>query len=193
LSDSEGLDNQQTRLDDILRDLFTDQFFRYKCYFSACCLKDIKRLEELFRRYPEDLFANAVDDEGNNGILLVAAEDDGLNTVKWLEHEGVSIDKRTYYGRIALIEAALWGRLETVQYLIDNGASINAEDANRHRASDLAAHSERNEEERISRANNIVMVRPDANRKRRQILACLTRQETAGRSSVTGATQSQIH
>lgn len=84
LSDSEGLDNQQTRLVDILRDLFTDQSFQYKYYFSACCLKDIKRLEELFRRYPKDLFANAVDDKGNNGILLVAAEVDGLNTVKWL-------------------------------------------------------------------------------------------------------------
>jgi len=56
-----------------------------------------------------------------------------------------------------------------------------------HRASDFAADSERNEEERISRANNIVLVRPDANRKRRQILACLTRQETMGRDTRNGA------
>jgi len=42
----------------------------------------MKQLEALFREYPEDLFANAVDDEGNNRILLAAAEDDRLDTVK---------------------------------------------------------------------------------------------------------------
>ena len=52
----------------------------------------MKQLEALFRQYPEDSFANAVDDEGNNGILLAAAEDAGLDTVKWLEQKGVSID-----------------------------------------------------------------------------------------------------
>jgi hypothetical protein len=184
-SDSEELDNQQTWLDDIWRDILTDQSFRYKCYFSACCLKDIKQLGDLIRRYSEDLVANAADDEGNSGIFLVAAVHGGLNTAKCLEQEGVSTDKRNYYGRIAFMEAALWGRLETVQYLIDNGASI--------RASDLAANSERNEKERISRANKIVMVRPDANRKRSHIVACLTRQESIGQDSLDGAMQSQIH
>ena len=71
-----------------------------------------KNLEDLFLRYPEHLFANAVDDEGNNGILLVAAEDDMLTTLKRLDQEGVSIDKRNYYGRTALMKAALWGCLE---------------------------------------------------------------------------------
>jgi hypothetical protein len=51
----------------------------------------------------------------------------------------------------------------------------------------FAAHFEQNEEERISPANQIVMVRPDANRKRRKILACLTRRETMGRGSLTRA------
>ena len=56
LSDSEELDNQQTWLDDIWRDFLTAQSFRYKFYFSACCLKDIIQLGDLIRRYPEDLF-----------------------------------------------------------------------------------------------------------------------------------------
>ena len=107
LSDSEELDNQPTRIDDEWRDLMNDQSFRYGCYVSACCLKDMKQLEALFCKYPEDSFANAVDDEGNNGILLAATEDAGLDTVKWLEQKGVSIDQRKYYGRTALMEAAL--------------------------------------------------------------------------------------
>lgn len=67
----------------------------------------MKQLEALFRKYPEDSFANAIDDEGNNGILLAAAEDAGLDTVKWLEQKGVSIDQRNYYGRIALMDFSL--------------------------------------------------------------------------------------
>lgn len=91
------------------------------------------------------------------------------------------------------MEAALWGRLDTVQFLVDKGANIYAEDANGHRAADFAIDSERNKGERISRANNIVLVRPDANRQRRQILACLTRRETISRASSNRAEPTQIH
>jgi len=67
----------------------------------------MKELEALFCEYPEDLFANAVDDKGNNGILLTIAEDTGLDTIKWLEQKRVSIGRGNYYGRTALMEAAL--------------------------------------------------------------------------------------
>jgi hypothetical protein len=59
----------------------------------------MKQHEALFCKYPEDSLANTIDDEGNNGILLAAAEDARLNTVKWLEQKGVSIDQENYYGR----------------------------------------------------------------------------------------------
>ncbi|OBT41940.1 hypothetical protein VE00_07462 [Pseudogymnoascus sp. WSF 3629] len=185
LSDSENVG-------DTLAEQLKDPSFRKKLYISDCCFKDIKDLELLFQRYPEDLFANAVCSEGNNGILLVSKDENGLDTIKWLEKKGVSIHEGNHYGRTALMEAALWGHLETVQYLIDNGASISAVDANGHRASDLAADSERNEEERISRANGAAMVRLDANRKRRQILALLMGRETISQGPLDGANQPQI-
>jgi hypothetical protein len=81
LSDSEELDDQPPRVDDIRRDLMKDQSYRHTCYLSACSIKDKKELEALFHEYSEDSFANAVDEEGNNGILLAAAEDAGLDTV----------------------------------------------------------------------------------------------------------------
>ena len=57
---------------------------------------------------------NSVDDEGNNGILLAGTEDAGLDTVKWLELKGACIGQRNFYGKTALMEAALWGRLKSV-------------------------------------------------------------------------------
>lgn len=92
LSDSEGLDNEPTRADNLLRDLISEQSFRHTSYFSACCLKDMKQLEAFFRKYPEDLFANAVNNKGNNGILFIITEDAKLATIKWLEKKGVFVD-----------------------------------------------------------------------------------------------------
>lgn len=193
LSDFEELDNQSTHLDDVWRDFMNDQFFRFKYYISTCCLKNVKQLEALFREYLEDSFANAVDHEENNEILLVSAEDAELETVKWLKQKRVSIDQRNYYDRTALMKTALWERLEIVQFLIDRDASIYAENANDHRAAEFVADFERNEEERISRADDIVMIRPNANRKRRQILTCLTRHETMIRDSLDEMKSSQNH
>jgi len=111
----------------------------------------VEQLEDLFRVYSEDSFTNAVNHERNNGILLAASEDAGLDIVKCLKQKGVSIDQRNYYGRTVLMDAALWGHLETVQFLIDSSASKSAEDANGHRAADFAAYSKRNEKERLYR------------------------------------------
>jgi len=63
----------------------------------------MKQLQVYFRKFPEDLFANAVDDEGSNGVLA-AAEDAGLDTVKWLEQNGVS---SCWLHRVLL--HAIWG------------------------------------------------------------------------------------
>ncbi|KFY98024.1 hypothetical protein V498_01724 [Pseudogymnoascus sp. VKM F-4517 (FW-2822)] len=130
LSDSEDVG-------DTLAEQLKDPSFRKILYHSDCCFKDIKDLELPFQIYPNDPFAKAFCSKGNNGILLVSGDENGPDnvghgvsatmaayamtyvTIKWLEKKGVSIHEENYYGRTALMEAALWGHLETVKYLID--------------------------------------------------------------------------
>lgn len=100
LSDSENVG-------DTSAEQLKDPSFQKKLYISDCCFKGIKDLELLFQRYPKDLFANAVCSEGNNGILLVLGDENGLDTVKWLEKKGVSIHKGNHYGRTSLMEAII--------------------------------------------------------------------------------------
>ena len=64
------------------------------------------------------------------------------------------------------MEAALWGRLETVIYLTGNGADVQVHDANGMDALELAANSERNTGERVSRASSIYREHPNANHQR---------------------------
>jgi hypothetical protein len=156
-----------------VKEFYSQESYRHDVYVSACCIGNLQDLHMLFERYPDDQYVDVVDREGNNGILIAATED-ALNTIKWLECKGVAIDKNNHYGRTALMEAALWGRLETVNYLVAKGADINAVDANGHRAFDLARDLERNEDERISRAlHGKAIERADANRRRKQIAAFL--------------------
>lgn len=84
---------------DTLAEQLKDPSFRKKLYHSDCCFKDIKDLELLFQIYPDDPFANAFCSEGNNGILLVSGNENGPDTIKWLEKKGVSIHEENYHGR----------------------------------------------------------------------------------------------
>jgi hypothetical protein len=173
---------------EIVKELYSQESYRHKVYISACCIGDIRDLHMLFERYPDDKYVDVVDQEGNNGILIAATEEAGLNTIKWLECRGVAINKNNHYGRTALMEAALWGRLETVKYLVAKGADINAVDGNGHRAFDLARDLERNEEERISRAlHGKAIERADANRRRKQIAAFLALEENTSQISNTAS------
>lgn len=156
-------------------ELCLDPKFRTRLYFSHCVLKRIRDLESLFDRYPTDSFVGATTEEGDNGALLAATEENGLDTLMWLEERGCSIQKANYYGRTPLMEAALWGRFETAQYLTGRGAKIGARDGNGMRAVELAADTARNIKERARRSGDIYREPADAARQRRQIEALLQR------------------
>lgn len=63
------------------------------------------------------------------------------------------------------METILQGYFKIVQFLINKNTNISVEDINRYRIIDFAADSKQNEEEYISRVNNIIIVRLDANKK----------------------------
>ncbi|KIN00712.1 hypothetical protein OIDMADRAFT_29786 [Oidiodendron maius Zn] len=82
------------------------------------------RIASVWRNIPLCIYV--VVSYGSNGILLAAAESTGIKTLEWLYGKGVSIDQSNHYRRLSLMEAGLWDRLETVQWLINYGARRRA-------------------------------------------------------------------
>ena len=161
--------------DEILEELYLDPGFRRKMYFSHCILREVGELEVLCHRYPDDHLIGCVDKEGNTGVLLAATEENGLRTLTWLQNRGDSIRRANQYGRTPLMEAALWGRLDTVQYLTQQSIDLEARDGNGMQAADLAADTQRNAKERAQRSGKVYRERSDASQKRDQVKALLER------------------
>ncbi|KAK5118016.1 hypothetical protein LTR62_004060 [Meristemomyces frigidus] len=111
------LQSRQQTDEEILEELHEDPDYRLTCYFAHCCLRETRKLAFLCGQYPKDNLVGSVDEEGNTGTILAAAEENGLRTLRWLQDHGDSITQENHYGRTPLTKAALWGRLDTVQFL----------------------------------------------------------------------------
>ena len=153
-------------------DPFESSNYRHLVYISACVQRNIKELHQLFEKYSDDDFVSQLNDDGDNGVLLAATEDNGVATVKWLQRRGAAMDQANHYGRTPLMEAALWGRLETVQYLT---AHVQARDANGMNALELALNSSRNKGERVWRAGSVYREPVDADNQRARVESHLKR------------------
>jgi hypothetical protein len=162
--------------DEILEELFSDPSYRKICYISHCVRCEIPELEQLCRQYSHDELIGCVDETGDSGALLAAIEEKGLETLRWLHNRGDSITRANHYGRTPLMEAVLWGRLETVQYLAQQKVDLEARDGNGMRAVDLAANTVRNTKERAERLRHgSYREASNADRRRRQIEELLER------------------
>ena len=76
----------------------------------------------------EELDINVKVKDGKT-ILMLAAEEGRVDTVKALIRKGVDVNiKEEKHGRTALLYAVWLGDIETVQALIDGGADVNAKD-----------------------------------------------------------------
>lgn len=175
-------------VEETLEELYEDRHFRRDMYISHCCLCELPDLESLCRRYPDDGLIWSIDREGNTGSLLAATEEKGPEILKWLLKQGDSLTRANHFGRTPLMEAALWGRLDTVRYLIREGVDIDTRDANQMRAIDLSEDTERNTKERTTRSGVFHREAAVAGQLRKQTHALLARAASSSSNSVPTST-----
>ncbi|KAI1139099.1 hypothetical protein F5Y05DRAFT_338702 [Hypoxylon sp. FL0543] len=98
-----------------------------------------------------NLFLHGKDDSGNT-TLIMAASEKSREMVSLLLQHGAHANAVNNAGRSALMEAALWGRIESVKALLDAHADKCLRDHEGHRAIDLAKAARKNEKERCRRS-----------------------------------------
>lgn len=114
---------------------------------------DINFLEEFLCNSSEAVaFLEGMDEDGNSALLLAAREKFSLIVERLLDW-GAEVDFQNTQGRTPLMEAALWGRHDNVQKLLDHDADKDLRDVDGYKAVDLARASSRNAEERLQRSN----------------------------------------
>ena len=122
------------------------------------------------------LFIHGVDSEGKTALLLAACEKYPA-IVKLLLERGADPNHQTKKGRTPLMEAALWGRYENVEHLLENSADKDLIDNDGLKAIDFATPSARNEEERYRRSGEKHQVYKEVtyttNQARKMIVAIL--------------------
>jgi len=102
---------------------------RQKALAEAATKGQRAALEALLESFiNEELDINVKVKDGKT-ILMLAAEEGRVDTVKALIRKGVDVNiKEEKHGRTALLYAVWLGDIETVQALIDGGADVNAKD-----------------------------------------------------------------
>jgi len=138
---------------------------------------NVDYVREYLDSSPENrLFIRGVDKGGKTALLIAACEKYPA-IVKLLLERGADPNFQTEEGRTPLMEGALWGRYENVEHLLGHGANKCIKDSHGLRAIDLAAPSDRNEEERYRRSGGEHQVYNEitytANRTRRMIISML--------------------
>lgn len=126
---------------EVLEEFHLDPECRPIVYLSHSILRKIQDLEILCFRYPDDHLISPVVDEGNTGFLLSATEENCFRTLRWFQDHEDSIHQPNHYGRTSLMEEALWGRSQTVQYLSQQSIDLEARDGDGMQAVDLAANT----------------------------------------------------
>lgn len=103
---------------------------------------DSPQFTELVKRNGDILFMTGPHEETLFHYLIVEEQ---LEAAKRLRALGATLESRNEFGATPLIDAASIGALATVQFLVSEGANINAVDENRESALFLAASGKHRE------------------------------------------------
>lgn len=120
-----------------------------------------------------EIFLHGEDRDGNTALCLAAMEIIPEMVALLLDY-GSDVNARNHARRTPLMEAALWGRRETVRILLEHSADKTLQDQAGKRAIDLAQTLEENEKERERRAEENTERPYQARQDRNDIVRMLT-------------------
>lgn len=119
------------------------------------------------------LFLHGTDKTGNTTLIKAAAEK-SHEMVFLLLQNGADVGAVNNDGRSALMEAALWGRMESVRAFLNANADKRLQDHQGHCAMDLAQPTRKNQQEGYRRSPFAAAESlPERDRDRRQIVIIL--------------------
>lgn len=130
----------QRRISFALSDCVTGNLSEVKNYLETSCDKSI--------------FLHGKDRNGDT-CLVMASQEKSSSMVSLLIDYGAEVNATNKNGRTALMEASLWGRLESAKILLSRGADRYLSDSKNKRAFDLAQSTRQNQKERHTKAGGI--------------------------------------
>lgn len=154
-----------------------DDIFQHKRILLAvsdCINGDLHAITRYLDTSVEtDIFLHGKNQAGNTTLIMAAAEANNEMPLLLLKR-GADPNATNNEGRSPLMEASLWGRLESVKALLNCEADKNLRDHEGYCALDLAQPGRRNERERYQRSSQAAAKdTPERDQDRRHIVVAL--------------------
>jgi hypothetical protein len=165
--------------------------FVNNCNYAASQLVTghIEYIRHFLESSPESqLFIHGIVDDAGNTALHNAACEQHWEMLQLLLQKGAEVNAVTNEGRTALMEAALWGRVDNVNVLLDHGADpalVCVRNNRQLQAIDFARVSDDNQEERSRRARGVYKEDVDSRSRDRKTIESLLLGNTPPASDAT--------